>query len=113
MLHVWNANVKGGRDTELKNWYKKNKGLLQKHVPEGWKFVGMYGATMGLGSHDLTVIYEVGKFADYDKMREFKDPVDERLTAELMDFILPGSNQATVLRETDDWVTTDPKKPEV
>jgi hypothetical protein len=112
MLHVWNANVKEGRDTELKNWYKKNKPLLQKHVPEGWKFVGMYGATMGLGPHDLTMIYEFEKFSDMDKMRDFNDPVDERLTSELMDFLLPGSSQANVLREADDWRTTEPRKPE-
>jgi len=113
MLQIWYANVKEGRDTELKNWYTKNKPLLEKHVPEGWKFRGIYGAAMGLGDHDLAMIYEYEKFADLDKMREFKDPVDERLTGELMHFILPGSNKSVVLREADEWVTTEPRKPEI
>lgn len=112
MLQIWFANTKEGRDTELKNWYKKNKPLLEKHVPEGWKFVGLYGSTMGLGEYDMATIYQYEKFADLDRMREFKDPVDERLTAELLDFVLPGTLKSMVLREADDWLTTEPKKPE-
>jgi hypothetical protein len=112
MYHIMSLNMKPGRDTEFKNWYKKNKENLAKYVPKGWKFVGVYGATMGLGKHDMTQIYEFKEFADLDRMRKYSHPVADRLNAEFMDFVLPGSFETMVLREADDWATMEPRKPQ-
>ncbi len=111
MYHIMSMNMKEGRDTEFKKWYKKNRADLAKYVPEGWNFVGIFGPTMGLGKHDVTQIYEFKEFADLDRMREYTHPVADRLNAEFMDFILPGNFETMVLREADDWVTIEPKKP--
>ncbi len=111
MLYINSLNMKSGRDTEFKNWYKKNRKDLAKYVPKGIKFVGIYGATMGLGRHDLTQIYEFDEFADLDSARKYTHPIADRLNEEFMDFVLPGNFETMVLREADDWVTIEPRKP--
>ena len=113
MLWINSLNMKAGRDTEFKKWYAKNKKDLAKYVPKGTKFIGIFGATMGLGKHDLTQIYEFNEFADFDRARKYTHPIADRLNEEFMDFVLPGNYETMVLREADDWMTIEPRKPKV
>jgi hypothetical protein len=111
MLYLVSANVKEGRHGEYIAWVKKNKKSIQDHVPPGWKYRGTYASVLGFGRYDVTDIWEIKKYGDFDTFRNWKDKVNLQLTAEQLDFFLPGAVEATLLRETSDVVLVEPKKP--
>ncbi len=111
MLWVYSLNVKEGRQKELQAWTKKNEGLMQKHAPQGWIYRGTFGAVLGFGRRDTTVLWELSKYGDFDNWRDHDDETWNRLTEELVDFFVPGSDEAVLLREIGDVKITEPKKP--
>jgi hypothetical protein len=111
MLFLWSVNLKNGMEKKFQEWAKKNIESLAKHVPPHWKLWGVYGATFGLGPHDVTLIWAFDKWADLDAMREYSNDVSNRLDAEFTYFVLPGSGRAMVLREVAEWMVTEPRKP--
>ncbi len=111
MLHIQFGNVKEGRYSELQAWIKKNEGALGKHAPAGWVYRGTFGTVLGFGRYDTAQIWEVGRYGDFDTSREHADPTWDQLNAELLDFFLPGSPEATLLREIGDVKIVEPKKP--
>jgi len=78
--------------------------------PRAWKYKGTYGAVLGFGKYDMTHIWEIKDYGDFDKLRNHKDPVFDRRTAESIGFYIPGFGQAQLLREISDVVIVEPKK---
>ncbi len=111
MQHIQFGNVKEGRYADLQEWVKKNERDLAKHAPVGWTYRGTFGTVLGFGKYDVAQIWELSKYGDFDTSREHKDPTWDRLNAELIDFFLPGSGEATLLRELGDVKIIEPKKP--
>jgi hypothetical protein len=111
MLYLVSTNLKEGRIGEYYAWVKKNKKKIQDHAPPGWKYKGTYGAVLGFGRYDVTDIWEIKKYGDFDTFRNWKDKVNLQLSAEQLDFFLPGAGRATLLREVSDVVFIEPKKP--
>lgn len=111
MLYLMSYNLKEGRVGEYIAWAKKNKKSMQDHAPPGWKYRGTYGAVLGFGRHDVTEIWEIKNYGDFDTFRNWKDKISLRLSAEAMDFTMPGPGEATLLREVGDLVFVEPEKP--
>ena len=104
MLYVWSGNLKEGKEKEYKEWVLKEYiDLMKKHADPGWKFRGIYGPSMSLGTRDVTEIWEFDKFADMDKVISNEDPVVNRLLSESISFFQPGSCRGHVLRDVKDW----------
>ncbi len=112
MLYIWGVNCEQGRDKELQDWYVKNKKILQKEVPKGVKFVGIFAPGMGIGSRDLYIVHEIGSYGDLDRIRDWQTPEAMRVWGELADFAAPGGGETMILREAGDWVIPPKKKPE-
>jgi len=110
MLYMTSGNLKEGMYGEYQTWVKKNAKLVQQHAPKGWRYKGTYGAVLGFGKDDVTDIWEIKDYGDFDKLRNHKDPVFDRLTAESMGFFMPGSGHSQLLREMSDVVIVEPKK---
>lgn len=110
MLFLTSGNLKEGRVGEYYAWVKRNKKSMQEHAPPGWKYLGSYGTVLGFGRRDVTDIWEIKDYADFDTFRNWKDKVSLRLAAEQEDFFLPGSGESTLLREASDIVYIEPKK---
>ena len=111
MLYLMSSNLKEGRIGEYIAWVKKNKKSIQDHAPPGWKYRGSYMSVLGFGRYDVTDIWEMKTYGDFDTFRNWDDKVYLRLQAEQMDFLLPGHGGATLLREVSDVVFVEPKKP--
>ena len=111
MLYLVSTNVKEGRQGEYIAWVNKNKKSIQDHAPPGWKYRGTYATVLGFGRYDVTEIWEIKKYGDFDTFRNWKDKVSLRLSAESMDFVISGAGEATLLREVSDVVLVEPKKP--
>jgi len=111
MLWIQFGNVKEGRMKEFQEWTKKNEGLFEKHAPKGWNYRGTFGTVLGFGRHDTALLMECGKYGDFDALREHNDPTWNRLNEEAVDFFLPGSGEAILLREMGDVKIMEPKKP--
>ncbi|MDH4122693.1 MAG: hypothetical protein OEV21_01200 [Thermoplasmata archaeon] len=111
MLYLISSNVKEGRISEYFAWVKKNKKGIQDHAPSGWKYLGTYGSVLGFGRYDVTDIWEINKYGDFDTWRNWKDKVGFQLLTEQQDFFLPGTGEATLLREASDIRVAEPKKP--
>jgi len=87
-----NFVLKEGKFEEFQKWMKKNEGafaaLLKK---SGQKYLGTYYYALGTGAqlHSIgCVMYELSKYGDIDTSRTlFKDPEDERITRELVQFV--------------------------
>lgn len=103
MLYLWSANLEKGRDKEYQRWVAKNVETYRKHAVKGIKLLGVYGASMSFGRHDVTWIWEFSKYGQLDDAFEQDDPVVDRLMKQEMDFYVPGSASATVLRPVKDW----------
>jgi hypothetical protein len=110
MLHIQFGNVKEGRYSELQAWIKKNEGALAKSAPAGWTYRGTFGTVLGFGKYDAAQIWEINRYGDFDTSREHDNPAWNRLNEEFVDFFLPGSNEATLLREVGDIRVVEPKK---
>jgi hypothetical protein len=111
MLYLTSYNLKDGRAGEYFAWVKKNRKNIQDHAPPGWKFRGIFGTVLGFGRYDVTEIWELEKYADFDTLRNWDDKVSLRLQAEAQDFMLPGANESILLREVSDVVVVEHKKP--
>jgi hypothetical protein len=111
MLYLTSYNLKEGRAGEYIAWVKKNKKNMQDHAPPGWKFRGIYASVLGFGRYDVTEIWELRKYGDFDTFRNWDDKVSLRLQTEVQDFLLPGAGVSTLLREVSDVVLVEPKKP--
>jgi hypothetical protein len=104
MMYVWSGNLKDGKEKEYKDWVMKEYiDQMKKHADPSFKFLGIYGPAMSLGSRDVTEIWEFEKFADLDKVAENTDPVVNRLLSQSLEFFQPGSCRAHVLRDVKDW----------
>jgi len=103
MLFLWSANLEKGRDKEYQRWITKNVDTYRKRAPKGWKLLGVYGASMSIGRHDVTWIWEFSRYKEIDDMFEMDDPVVNKLLKEEYDFYVPGSMSSTVLRAVKDW----------
>jgi len=110
MLYLTSYNLKEGRVGEYIAWVKKNKKNIQDHAPPGWKYRGTYGAVLGFGRYDVTEIWELRKYGDFDTFRNWDDKVSLRLQAEAQDFVLSGAGESILLREVGDVVIVEPKK---
>ena len=110
MLWIQWGNVKEGRMTEYQTWTKKNEGTFSKHMPPGWRYRGTHGSVLGFGRHDVALMLEADRYGDFDVLREWKDETFSRLFEEMQDFFLPGSGEATLLREIGDLRISEPKK---
>lgn len=110
MLLIWSANLEKGRDQEYKDFIVKNLETYGKRAPPGCTLKGVYGSTFNLGPWDVTWIWEFGKFADLDRVRDWSDPVIDNLAIEEFDFYVPGSANTMILREVKDWSLLPPKK---
>jgi len=110
VLFIWSANLEKGRDLEYKKFITKNLNTYKKHMPPGWTLKGIYGAAFNIGPGDVTWIWEMNKYADLDRAREYSDPVLDKLLSDEMDFYVPGSGATAILREVKDWVLVPPKK---
>src|SRR5207245_4679703 len=97
-LWIQFGNVKEGRMKDFHEWTKKNEGQFEKHAPPGWAYRGTFGAVLGFGNYDTALIMECSKYGDFDKLREHKDEVWDRLGQEASEFFLPGQGQAILLR---------------
>jgi hypothetical protein len=110
MLYMTSGNLKEGKYGEYQAWIKKNAKLMQQHAPKGWKYKGTFGTVLGFGKYDVTEIWEIKDYGDFDKLRNQDDPVSNRLTMESMEFFMPGTGHAQLLREMSDVVIVEPKK---
>jgi hypothetical protein len=110
MLLLWSANYEKGRDLEYKNFMAKNLATYKKRPPPGCVLKGVYGSTFNIGQYDVTWIWEFKKFADLDAVREYSDPVMEKLWIEEADFYVPGSMNTVILRDVGEWSVLPPKK---
>ena len=110
MLWIQFGNVKEGRMKDFQDWTKKNEGQFEKHAPPGWAYRGTFGTVLGFGNYDTALIMECGKYGDFDKLREHKDEVWDRLGQEATEFFLPGQGQAILLRELGDVKVMEPLK---
>ena len=100
-----NFLVKEGKFEEFQSWIKKNEkayaALLAKW---GMKYQGTYYYALGTGAHVNAlgcVMYELSKYGDMDaglKKKELKNPEDERLTRESLDFMVSTPSSKLLLR---------------
>jgi hypothetical protein len=111
MLYLMSYNLKDGRDCEYVAWVKKNKKSIQDHAPPGWKYRGTYGTVLGFGRFGFTDIWEMMTYGDFDTLRNWEDKIFIRLSAEQMDFFLPGPVESTLLGDVSDVVFLEHKKP--
>ena len=110
MLWIQFGNVKEGRMKDFQEWTTKNEGQFEKHAPPGWAYRGTFGAVLGFGNYDSALIMECSKYGDFDKLREHKDEIWDRLGQEASEFVLPGQRQAILLRELGDVKVMEPLK---
>lgn len=104
MLYVFSGDLKEGKDREYRDWVLREYiEKMQEHAFSGWRFMGIYGPVMNLGSRNVTEIWELDKMADVDKVLESNDPVVNELLEHSMDFFQPGSCRAEILRDVKDW----------
>ena len=104
MLHISVAKLKEEKEKQYKAWVLKNAGEYKKRAPQGWKLVGVYGTTMGLGNFDVLWIWQFKKWSDWDAMYSLEDKVVDKLMQEENKFYLPGTVRAVVVREMEDWL---------
>jgi hypothetical protein len=110
VLWIQFGNVKEGRMKDFQEWSKKNETLMQKHMPPGWAYRGTYAAVLGFGKYDVATIFECRKYGDFDALREHREETWDRLYQEAVEFFMPGSGEAILLRELSDTKIMEPKK---
>ena len=90
-------------------WTKKNENAMQKDGPPGWAYRGTHAAVLGFGKHDVATIWECSKYGDFDTLREYREETWDRLNQEAVNFFLPGSGEAILLRDLSDTKIMEPK----
>lgn len=108
MFYVGSHDLKEGRILEFQGWLKRNSKKLADHAPPGWRYRGTYMAVLGFGTHDVTTVWELKDYADFDKLRTHEDPVWARLVAEEAGFHVQGSGQSVLLRAVGDTLVREP-----
>jgi hypothetical protein len=99
VLYIYTAKLKEEKEKQYKAWCLKNVGEYKKRVPQGWKLVGGYGATMSLADFDVAWIWQFKRWSDWDAYFDLEDKVLDELMEEERKFFLPGTMRAVVLRE--------------
>ncbi|MFQ5871837.1 MAG: hypothetical protein ACE5IB_06740 [Candidatus Geothermarchaeales archaeon] len=112
MLYITSGNLKEGRGKEYQAWVKENEELMKKHAPQGWTYRGTYFYVLGFGRYSVAVMWECGKYGDFDTSREHDDETWIRLNEEASDFFTPDPGEAVLLREIGDTRIIEPKKRE-
>jgi hypothetical protein len=91
-MEISNFAVKEGKFEEFQKWVKKNEPTFASLAKKsGHKYLGTYYYALGTGasmhSHGC-FMYELSKYGDIDQSRTlFKDPENERLDKEAMEFL--------------------------
>jgi len=111
MLYLTGANLKEGVLAEYVAWMKKNKKQIKEHAPPGWTYRGTYMSVLGFGRYHVYEMWELKKYGDFDVARNWKDKVSDRLAAEGASFFIQNEGEAMLLRDFDDVVFIEPKKP--
>ena len=110
MLYIQNFNVKEGRAVEMQTWVKKNEDAIAKSAPKGWKYRGTYSYVLGFGNYAGMVMWECGRYGDFDTWREHDDPGWVRLNMEFIEFLTEEVTPAVLCREIGDTRMFEPKK---
>ena len=110
---MWLAsgNLKEGRVKEYIAWLNKNEKLLKEHAPKGMNYHGTYMYVLGFGRFDVMTAWEMKDYGDFDTFRNWDDEVWDRLAAEQQDFFIQSMGEAVLLRDINDVVLVEPKKP--
>jgi hypothetical protein len=91
-MEIENFVVKEGKFEEFQKWVKKNEGAFAAWGKKsGYKYLGTYYYAMGTGaqlhSHGC-FMFELSRYGDIDKsLTLFKDPEDERIARESLQFM--------------------------
>jgi hypothetical protein len=113
MFYVASHDLKEGRILEFQEWSKRNSKKLSAHAPPGWRYRGTYMAVLGFGTHDVTSVWELTDYADFDKLRTHKDAIWARLVAEEAGFHVQGSGQSVLLRAMADTLIKEPTERQI
>jgi len=103
ILEIDNFVIKEGKFKEFQDWLKKNEkafaALLKK---SNIKYRGTYYYALGTGAHVnamACVMTELSKYGDIDaSLKLYKDPEDERISRELMKFLVSTPTSSLLLR---------------
>ncbi len=95
--------IKEGKTEEFQKWIRKNeKAFAALMAKSGMKYRGTYYYALGTGAHvNATgcVLSELSKYGDIDaSLKTFKDPEDERITRESLDFVVSMPASSLLLR---------------
>jgi hypothetical protein len=91
-MEIDNFALKEGKFEEFQKWVKKNEPAFAALAKKsGQKYLGTYYYAMGTGAQLHSAgcfMYELSKYGDIDKaLTMFKDPEDERITREVLQFL--------------------------
>jgi hypothetical protein len=102
-MEIGNFVLKEGKFEEFQKWVKKNEGAFAALAKKsGRKYLGTYYYALGTGaqlhSHGC-FMYELSKYGDIDKViTMFKDPEEERIERESLQFMKYTSVPVLLLR---------------
>jgi hypothetical protein len=107
LLIINNFRVKEGKYKLFQDWVARNKANFVKlGKKSGWKYLGVYYYAMGTGATeraDGCFMYEISKYADIDSSRgTFKDPLDEKITREVIKLLMNEPTSTLILRPQSD-----------
>jgi len=107
LLLIDNFRVKEGKYKEFQDWVARNKANMVKlSKKSGSKFLGVYYYALGTGAPvraDGCFMYEISKYADIDTSRgTFKDPLDEKLSREIVKLLMNEPAPTLILRPQSD-----------
>ena len=103
ILEIDNLVIKEGKFKEFQDWVKRNEkafaALLKK---SGIKYRGTYYYALGTGAQMNAMacfITELSKYGDIDtSLKLYRDPEDERLSREMMKFLVATPTASLLLR---------------
>ena len=103
ILEIDNYVVKEGKFKEFQDWIRKNEKAYAAVLKKaGIKYRGTYYYVLGSGAHVkamVCVMSELSKYGDIDEsLKLFKDPENERLTRESMEFLTADPSSVLFLR---------------
>jgi len=107
LLVIENFRVKEGKFKEFQDWVAKSRANHTKLLKKfGAKYLGIYYYCLGTGAAvkaDGCFMYEISKYADIDASREmFKDPLDEKLSREVMKLLMNEPTPTLIIRPQSD-----------
>jgi hypothetical protein len=99
MQFVFRCHIKPGKQSEF------NKFILAKEYENngeapGWKYLGSYFTSFGIGVYDFEYRFEIENFASIDAWRDVPDAAWKRIYYEIMEFVDESRpTETTFLRE--------------